>query len=285
METGCDLHTHSLFSDGTCAPEELVQLAEGMGLSHVALTDHNTVLGLDRFLQAAQHTSVQAVPGVELSCGWGGREIHMLGLFLQPCHFHKVHEYVQAMHRKKDESNRQLVEKLQEAGYALSFEELTKCTPEGHFNRAHVAKAMLEKGYVRSVEEAVKGILSPAYGLYRPPERLDALEAIRFLRSICAVPVLAHPYLNQSADELAVFVPRAKEAGLIGMEVRYPLFDRETEEAAARLAKAHHLLPSGGSDFHGAIKPHIALGTGTGKLFVPSDYAVALSVCAQKTAR
>lgn len=277
METRCDLHAHSLFSDGTCTPEELVQLADEMGLSHVALTDHNTVLGLERFLQAAQHASVQPVPGVELSCGWGGREIHMLGLFLQPCHFPEVHEYVQAMHRKKDESNRQLLEKLQQAGYALSFDELSRKTPEGHFNRAHVAQAMLEKGYVTSVQEAVNGILSPAYGLYQPPERLNALEAIRFLRSLGAVPVLAHPYLNQTPDELAAFVPPAREAGLIGMETRYPLFDRETEEAACALANAYGLLPSGGSDFHGTIKPHIALGTGKGNLFVPESYARALA--------
>ena len=277
MEARCDLHAHSLFSDGTCTPEELVQLAEEAGLSHVALTDHNTVLGLERFLQAAQHASVQPVPGVELSCGWQGREIHMLGLFLKPAHFSRVQEYVQAMHRRKDESNRQLIEKLREAGYALSFDELSRKTPEGHFNRAHVAQMMLEKGYVRSVQEAVNGILSPSYGLYQPPERLNALEAIGFLRSLGAVPVLAHPYLNQTADELASFVPLAKEAGLIGMETRYPLFDRETEEAACRLADAHGLLPSGGSDFHGAIKPHIALGSGKGNLFVPESYARALS--------
>lgn len=273
MEKKCDLHTHSVYSDGTCTPAEILRQAEEMGLSHVALTDHNTVSGLAEFLQAADGLQVIPVPGIEFSCGWQGKEVHMLGLFLQPEHFEKVHAFVQQLHQRKDESNRQLVKKLQERGYDLCYDELVQKTVGGHINRAHIAQSMLEKGYVSSVEEAVKGILSPAYGLYRPSERLDAMEAIRFIRSVQGAAVLAHPFLNQGEEELERFLPLAKEAGLDGMETQYPLFDEKTEQAARALAERFSLLESGGSDFHGAIKPHIALGTGKGSLFVPERFA------------
>lgn len=273
MDTRCDLHTHSFFSDGTCAPEDIVRLAVQLGLTHVALTDHNTVLGLDRFLQAAENQPLHAIPGVELSCSWQGKEIHMLGLDLPRETFPLVHQSIQEMHRKKDECNRLLVHSLRQHGYDLSYEALCRRTPEGHFNRAHVAQMMLEKGYVSSVAEAVQGILSPKAGLYKPPERLDALHAVRFLRSIGAVPVLAHPFLSLTEADMHCFLPLAKDAGLSGMETRYPLYDDKTAHTAACMARQYGLLESGGSDFHGTIKPHISLGTGTGSLLVPSAFA------------
>lgn len=273
MDKACDLHAHSLYSDGTCTPAELILLAEEKGLSHLALTDHNTVLGLREFLQAAETSLVEAVPGIEISCGFQGKEVHILGLYLPPTSFDEVHTFVQEIHRRKDESNRQLVQRLRDAGYDLCYETLVANTRGGHINRAHIAKAMLEKGDVPSVEAAVKGVLSPAYGLYQPPERLDALEAVRRLAAWGAVPVLAHPFLNQTESELHIFLPQARASGLIGMETRYPLYDEPTARLAAQMARQYGLLESGGSDFHGAIKPHIALGTGTGSLFVPAAFA------------
>lgn len=272
MKHSCDLHTHSLFSDGTCSPAEIIALAVQAELSAVALTDHNTVAGLPAFLTAAETADVLAVPGVEISTGWNGKELHILGLFLPPASFDPVTSFLDILNVRKEESNRKLIGALSAAGYDLDYTAVRRSHPEGTVNRAVIAAALLEKGYVSSVKEAFQTLLSSEDGYYIPPERIPVFDAITFLVSIHALPVLAHPFLSLTEAELRQFLPEAKTYGLQAMETVYSSYSEETQLLAEKIAAEFGLLSSGGSDFHGRNKPDICLGTGKGNLHVPSDF-------------
>jgi predicted metal-dependent phosphoesterase TrpH len=268
----CDLHTHSCFSDGTDSPGQLVEKAAALGLCSVALTDHNTVAGLPEFLEAAADKNIFAVPGVEISTGYKGKELHILGLFLAPETYGTVTEFLSAINQRKEESNRNLVHRLNRAGYALDYDEI-RARQQGTVNRAVIAAELLNKGYISSKEEGFQGVLSEENGYYIPPERIQALEAISFLKSIHAVPVLAHPFLSLQEAELRSFLPEAKKAGLAAMETLYSTYSVRTAELAAAIAREYDLLQSGGSDYHGNNKSDIRLGTGKGTLMIPQVYA------------
>jgi predicted metal-dependent phosphoesterase TrpH len=272
MENYCDLHTHSIFSDGTDTPVRLIELAAEAGLSAVALCDHNTVAGLPDFVKAAKDSNVGAVPGVEISTDFADKELHILALFVEPQHYTAVTELLEEGDRRKEQSNIDLVAALNAAGYALSYEQIKAKTPQGHINRAHIAAEMLELGYVESVQAAFQTLLSPKHGLYHPPKRIDAYDAIRFIKSIGAVAVLAHPFLSMEEGLLRAFLPQAVEAGLDAMEVFYSKYDEETTLLAVKIAEEFGILPSGGSDYHGGNKPDISIGTGRGNLKIPSHW-------------
>ena len=266
----CDLHTHSTCSDGTLAPTELVKLALEKNLAAVALTDHNTVAGLPEFLEAARGTELEAVPGIEFSVDYGDTELHILGLFVKPEHYGPITERVEDMLRRKEQSNIDLVKNLEQAGIFLSYEDIKAATTTGQVNRALIAAEMLRKGYVGSIQEAFSKYLKQSHGYYNPPKRPDAFETIRFIRSLGAVAVWAHPFLNLKTESaVRKFLPEACEAGLQGMEVFYPKFDENQTALALQLVKEFGLQPSGGSDFHGENKPDIQLGSGKGSLFLP----------------
>ena len=266
----CDLHTHSTCSDGTLAPTELVKLALEKNLAAVALTDHNTVAGLPEFLEAARGTELEAVPGIEFSVDYGDIELHILGLFVKPEHYGPITERVEDMLRRKEQSNIDLVKNLEQAGIFLSYEDIKAATTTGQVNRALIAAEMLRKGYVGSIQEAFSKYLKQSHGYYNPPKRPDAFETIRFIRSLGAVAVWAHPFLNLKTESaVRKFLPEACQAGLQGMEVFYPKFDENQTALALQLVKEFGLQPSGGSDFHGENKPDIQLGSGKGSLFLP----------------
>lgn len=274
MPQSCDLHTHSHYSDGTLAPAEILAEAAKLGLSAVALTDHNTVAGLPEFLAAARGCPVEAIPGVEISTAYGETELHIVGLFLKPETFGTVADFLESFNRKKEDSNRCLIDALNRAGYSLDYETIRRGHPQGTVNRATIAAALVEKGYVSTVNEAFQGLLSKRGGFYIPPERLSAFAAIAFLRDIGAVPVLAHSFLNLKTEaELRAFLPEAKKHGLAAMETMYAAYTPETTALARSIAREFGLKESGGSDFHGDTKPHIALGTGKGSLAVPAEFA------------
>ena len=269
----CDLHTHSCFSDGTCTPAEIIALACNIGLSAVALTDHNTLEGLSDFLSAANGQDILAIPGVEISTGYQGKELHIVGLYLNPLQFESVSVFLEEINRRKEISNRNLVQALCQAGYTLDYDEIRRRHPEGTVNRAVIAAALLEKGFVSSVKEAFQNLLSAKGPYFVPPERICCFEAIAFLKSIQAVPILAHPFLNLTEAELRKFLPEAKKHGLVAIETMYSSYSPETAALAADIALEFDLLPSGGSDFHGDNKPDISLGIGKENLQIPCAFA------------
>ena len=274
----CDLHAHTIFSDGTFTPEELVAEAKKKGLSAVALTDHNTVSGLPRFLAAAEGSGVEAVPGVEFSTDYRDVELHILALFVKPEHYAVITDLLEDAARRKEQSNIDLVAALRQAGYALDYDRIKGKTPNGQVNRAHIAAELLELGYVESVQAAFKQLLSPKHGYYVPPMRIGSYEAIRFIKSLGAVAVLAHPFLNLDEAGLRAFLPEAVACGLDGMETVYSKYTPEQTALPMSIAAEFGLKCSGGSDFHGANKPDIALGTGRGDLQIPAKWLETLKI-------
>ncbi len=265
----CDLHNHTIYSDGTDTPTQLVEKAEALGLGAVALTDHNNIGGLPEFLQATEGKRVRAVPGIEFTTEFEGVELHILGLWIRPEHYEEITRRMEQVRILKEQSNRDLVQRLREAGYDIDYEVLSARTPDGYVNRAHMATHLTQMGYTASVQEAFKQLLSEKAGYYRPCPRPDALETIRFIGSIGAVSVLAHPFLNLEEPQLRRFLALAAEAGLHGMEVLYGMYDEATTRLSFALAEEYGLLCSGGSDYHGGNKPHIQLGNGRGNLEIP----------------
>lgn len=265
----CDLHVHSTYSDGTVPPAELIRLAAQTGLSAVALCDHNTVDGLPEFLEAGRDSGVEAVPGVEFSTEYEGRELHILGLFIAPEHYQTVQDLLRQMLERKEKSNRELIQKLNERGLLLDYDRIKASTANGMVNRAVIAAEMVHLGYCATVKEAFKRWLAPELGIFQPAKRLDSLELIGFVRSIGGVSVLAHPFLSLEEPQLRQFLSEAVPAGLDAMEVWYGDYSPEQTRLAESIAKEFHLLPSGGSDFHGANKPGLLMGTGRGTLCVP----------------
>lgn len=287
MPSLCDLHTHTHYSDGTYSPAELIAEAERIGLSAIALCDHNTVRGLDEFLAAAQGRNIEAVPGIEFSTDYltsEGRvlELHMLALFVRPKHHEAINALVAQMAENKQKSNRALIKELQRHGYDITYDEVC-AEANGNVNRAHVAAVMTRKGYTPTIQEAFAMLLNPENGLYQPPARLPVFETIKFIRSIGAVPVLAHPFLPFKDNEagLRAFLEQAIPCGLVGMETLYSTYDEKTTSLSRAIAHEYGLCESGGSDFHGERKPDIALGTGRGNLTIPYEFLEKLKTFAK----
>ena len=266
----CDLHTHSVFSDGTYTPREIIAEAGRLNLI-VALTDHNTVSGLPDFMKAAREAGVTAVPGVEFSTDYNGKELHLLGLFVMPEHYAAVERMVREQHVLKEISNIELVERLNRAGYRIDYAKVKGRNPSGNANRAHFAAELMEQGYVTSVREAFDTMLNDNGGFYVPPSRLQLMDVIQELRDMGVIPVLAHPLQELTEAELRELLPDAVAAGLVGMETMHSSYTPQMIALAEEIAAQFGLLPSGGSDFHGSVKPDISLGTGKGGLCISSQ--------------
>ena len=277
----CDLHTHSNYSDGSLPPAELVRMAENKGLSALALTDHNTAAGLPEFMKAGESSKVITVAGCEFSteytlCADDGesrvQELHIVGLFFDESVWGSVEEYVSEHMKNKKISNQNMIKRLQDAGYDITYDEVSAITDAGEFNRAHIARILCRKGYIERPADAFEELLKEGCGFYIPPKRPDVFETIKFIKKNGAVSVLAHPFLELSADELRCFLRAAKPAGLDAIETNYSKFDDEMIKQACAIAGEMELARSGGSDFHGDAKPDVEMGTGRGSLEVPFDY-------------
>ena len=274
-----DLHLHSTHSDGTLTPAEIISRAKFLGLTAVALTDHNTVSGLPDFLAEAARQGITAVAGTELSTAYEGREFHLLGLFIPREALPAVTALTRDYLTRKEQSNRDLVHRLAADGYKVDYEAIKASTPDGNVNRALVAKALLAEGYVPSVKAAFDTLLAEDGGYFIPLTRLDFFTAIRFLRSIHALPVWAHPLQYTEETTVRKVLPAAVEAGLVGLEVMHSSYDEATTNRAKALADEFGLLYSGGSDFHGTVKPTVHMGVGSqsdAKPNIPDEYFEAL---------
>lgn len=268
----CDLHVHSCFSDGTDTPAQLIRQAEHLGLSALALCDHNTLAGLPTFLEAGKSSSVEAIPGIEFSTSYENLELHVLALGLPEASYAPIQALLADGLQKKETSNRQLIEKLQAKGIAMDYDALKARHSGGYINRAHIAAALTDAGVTASVSEAFSTLLSPKCGLYQPPKWPEAVHIIAFIRSQGAIPVLAHPLLTTDAETAAAFLTLAVPAGLVAMETCCSRYTPAATEAAEDLAARFGLLRSGGSDYHGSNKPDAFMAGSPGAVQPPSLY-------------
>lgn len=263
----CDLHTHSSFSDGTLSPGELVSLALSAGLSAIALTDHNTVLGLPDFF-AAGNENIKLIGGIEFSTEWHGEELHLLALGVKEEHYQPIMALVNDYREKKKRATAELVDRLISAGYQLDKERLYSGARD-LINRAHIAMELVRCGYVKSREEAFDSILASGGEFYSPPKYIEITDCVDFILSLGLVPVLAHPLFNIDGDTLRELLSEIVPRGLVGMETIYSEYSDEESRLADSLAREFGIVGSGGSDFHGANKPDIKLGLGRGNLVIP----------------
>ncbi len=290
---GIDLHVHSTCSDGTYTPSELVDYAFQKGLKAFALTDHDSIDGLEEAISYAsrlrqarkplekemQATGFseeapeipQVIPGIELSTEYHGTDVHVVGLFI---------DYQNASFRKKlreftdsrTNRNHKMCALLSEAGMEISYEKLQERFPDSVITRAHYARYMMEQGYIQSISEAFQRYIGDDCPYYVPREKVTPSQAISLILEADGIPILAHPILYHLTDpELDALVAECKEAGLLGIEALYSSYSAAEERQIRRLAEKYHLLLSGGSDFHGSNKPGLDLGRGYGNLFVPED--------------
>lgn len=272
-----DLHVHSDKSDGSLSPSDLVSYAIKQGVTAFALTDHDTVDGIDEAIQAAKGTSVTVIPGIELSTEYEGKDIHIVGLFIdkeEPAFRDKIQEFVDS----RELRNQKMCQKLTEHGLPITYEELKNAFPGSVITRAHYARLMLEKGYIKSLKEAFERYIGDRGPCFIPREKITPEDGVRLILSAKGIPVLAHPLQYGMGDErLQRLISRLKEAGLQAMEAVYCTHTPAEESKMKALAAKNGLLISGGSDFHGAAKPGLELGTGYGRLYVPMEILDALN--------
>jgi len=266
-----DLHVHSDKSDGSLSPSDLVSYAIKQGVSAFALTDHDTVDGIDEAIAASKGTSVTVIPGIELSTAYEGKDIHIVGLFIdkeQPAFRERIGRFANARINR----NLEMCEKLTEYGMPITYDELTAAFPDAVITRAHYARLMMQKGYVKSLKEAFERYIGDYGPCFIPRKKITPDEGVRFILSANGLPVLAHPMQYGMGDaRLQQLIDSLKEAGLVAMEAIYCTHTPSEEAKLCKLAKENGLLISGGSDFHGKAKPGLELGTGYGRLHVPQE--------------
>lgn len=272
-EKYCDLHLHSYYSDGTCSPEYLVGQAVEIGLSAIALTDHNTVKGIPEFLRCAQELEVEAIAGIEFSVNYSGRELHLLALGIEKEYFAEIEDMMDEYLKIREQTNREMVDALRADGYLIDYNVILEKSGNGYINRAHIAAELTEKGYTASVREAFDTLLCKNGPYFRERKYPDVFEMIEYIKKIGAVSVLAHPFLQFDESGLRTFLTKAKKHGLCGMETVYTEFSKDQIDLAKRIAREFDLVESGGSDFHGSTKPDVAFGVGFGDLRVPASFA------------
>ncbi len=273
-----DLHTHSTASDGLLTPTELVTQAHEAGLSMIALTDHDTTNGLAEAQAAGAAMGVEVVPGIEINTylPHGQGEAHVLGYYLDTANA-DLQAFLQFLRDTREKRGERMVALLREQGYDVTWARVRELA-HGAVGRPHVARALMEKGYADSIADAFDRYISPGRPAYVPRFKMVPEDAVRMLRSVRGVPVLAHPLrLFGLEDDL---LPRLMRAGLLGLECYYGEYDEPTVENLLALAEQHGLIATGGSDYHGpGVHP-----TPLGGHYVPPEASTLLRAMADRLA-
>ena len=274
LPQGIDLHVHSTASDGTYTPAEILATAQATGLQAISITDHDTVAGTKEALEKASLFSVKVLSGIEMSAALPDSKTHIKGSFHVlgygiDVKNEKLLSTLQAFQAIRKNRTRQIIQKLQQLGCAIDIADFNGITTT--IGRPHIAQKMIEKGCVDSFNDAFDRYLGKDKPAYVDKYRLPFRETATLLRSAGGIPVLAHPGLLsiQTAQEYATLFEKLHDLGLVGIEALYPLHTLAQTRLFLELAKTYGLLITGGSDFHGNIKPEIVLGEGDRSFFVP----------------
>lgn len=253
-----DLHVHTTASDGTWRPAKVVREALELGLEAVGIADHDTVEGLAEAMEEGRRLSLEIVPGVEINTEDRGKEIHLLGYYVEPTP--QFTGLLQNLRQARFDRMVEMVDKLRGLGMEVSRERILEIAGDAAPGRPHAARALVEKGYVQSVREAFERYLDIGRPAYVERFRLTPARAVEAILAAGGVPVLAHPGLI--GDDL--YIPALAEKGLKGLEVYHPAHDRSTSLHYLKMARRYGLLATGGSDCHGpAAGQPVLLGTVT----------------------
>ncbi|MCR5562110.1 MAG: PHP domain-containing protein [Desulfovibrio sp.] len=269
-----DLHTHSTASDGTDSPVRLVENAHSAGLCAIALTDHDTTAGLAEAEAAGREFGIDVIRGCELSTRTEKGEIHIVGLWL-PKDMTRLKAGLDDLANRRRQRNERMVEKLCALGLPMTLADLKKKAGDGSIGRPHMAAVMVERGYVRDAAQAFRDYLGDEGKAYVPKAVFTPEEGVRLLAANGATAVLAHPLIRHAcpAAWLHALIERLVPCGLDAIEAWHTEQDAADTRQCLEWAKEFCLGVSGGSDYHGANKPGVHLGTGYGRLCVP-EYVV-----------
>jgi predicted metal-dependent phosphoesterase TrpH len=265
-----DLHIHSTASDGSLSPLEIIKIAKKAGLRAIAITDHDTLEGSAEAIGYQPSHDIEVLSGLEVSTVFDAGTMHILGYLvdLQDASLRQALEIVQESRANR---NLKIIQKLQELGLDIGHDEVMQVAGGGQVGRPHIAQVLVDKRIVRNVEEAFVRFLRKGSPAYEDRYRFQSAEAIQTILTAGGAPVLAHPASlgHLSDSELDKVVDDLRRLGLKGVETYYPGHGRARTVQYERLAKRHGLVATGGTDFHGTIKPQIHIGVGSGDLRVP----------------
>ena len=268
MERIIDLHTHTVCSDGSMTPAELVRHAKASGLAAVAVSDHDTADGVKEAMAVGAEIGIEVVPAIELSA-ISDTETHILGYFIDPDSeaLVKAVDNIRAIRTQRIGETCEMLEKFD---IHVTLDEVKAKAGGGILCRAHIAKLMTEKGYSESPKAAFNQWLNVGCPCYSESQALTDTEAVELIRAAGGDAYLAHLHLTKkSGDDLEAFVKHLAAAGLTGIEGYYTDYTPEMAETYRNLAKKYNLKISGGTDFHGSFKPHISIGRGLGEMTIP----------------
>jgi len=251
-----DLHLHTIFSDGTYTPEELIAGAGKKHLSAIAVVDHDTVSAVAPTIEAAKESDIEVLPGIELSAEYNNQEIHILG-YLIDYKKNDLLEKLESLKINRIERVKKIVAKLNTLGLKLDEQAVFGLSGVGTVGRLHIARAMVKEKLVSSLSEAFQKYIGDNCPAYVLGFRFNPKEAIKFIKDSGGVPVLAHPYSLHNDELVLEFI----KLGIMGLEVYYPEHSQGMVNFYADLAKNNNLLLTGGSDCHGKAKPSVRIGS------------------------
>lgn len=269
-----DLHMHSLCSDGTFSPTKVVQKAKEAGLSAIALTDHDTMKGVKEAMKEGESCGIRVIPGVELSCAYGKKEVHILGYMLGEVSEEWI-DYVQKdldiFEAEREERNKIILKRFMDDGFDLTYEDFNEGNPDTMVTRLNIARALVQKGYCTTVDYAFSNFLELG-GRYVPERTTTIRRSMDFFHKHRLFVSLAHPMrYGFSRPEIETIVDLLCADGMHGLEVYYTTHSEEDVRYLMHLAKSKHLIYTGGSDFHGDNKPKVQIGVGFGGLHIPKN--------------
>lgn len=264
-----DLHLHSTCSDGSDTPTEIIEKAAGRGITALALTDHDTTAGVAEFMAAADQAGILGVPGVELSAEFNPGVMHILGYFFDT-ECAELQEELARVRNGREERNLVMLQKLNDLGYELSWEDVKAEAGSEVVGRPHFATAIIKKGYLKDKRQVFSRLLGNGCKAYADRYRTPPQRCIELIRQAGGVAVLAHPAsLKMPRGKLRKLITTLKKAGLEGMEVYHPEHNDNQIKVFKQVAKEFKLVMTGGSDCHGSFTPDLKIGTGFGDMEVP----------------
>ena len=265
-----DLHVHTSMSDGTLSPVSLVRLAAAKGIRAIAVTDHDTVAGVCPAQAEGELLGVEVIAGVEISTQWVTGILHILGLFIDP-YDRLMLNSLDYLRRCRLERIPKILDRLSDCNVLISSNEVNRQAVGGVPGRPHVAEIMVQKGYVKTIQEAFDRYLKKGAPAYVEKVKLPPIEAVKLITRVGGLAVLAHPYsLNENEPECLEKILRDLISyGLQGIETYYPRHTPQQTKAYLDLARKLDLLVSGGTDFHGSNKPEVQLGIIPGRDPIP----------------
>jgi predicted metal-dependent phosphoesterase TrpH len=276
-----DLHTHSTASDGSCTPERLIEMALAVGLRALALTDHDTLDGLQRARSTAAGTGLRFIAGVEIEIEREEGEFHLLGIGIDG-NVDALLEALSGVQAARRGRNTRMVEKMRSAGIPITLKEVTDTAGGEIVSRAHFSRVLVRKKVVGSIETAFKRLIGKGMPFYEPRACLELREAAGLIRRAGGIPVIAHPVsLGLQGPALRVFVSACRDQGVEGIEAWHPNQPVKLCRTLERLANGLGMLVTGGSDFHGEHVPSRKLGLSSGGREIPDRLLDALPLSPQ----